>query len=66
MKGLPAEWMQARDEIYSQLRGPAKNLQVLVARLRRTLDDAGGRNPDPTPQSRHPVLANQVPLTTAL
>jgi type 1 glutamine amidotransferase len=30
MKGLPAQWMQARDEIYSQLRGPAKNLQVLA------------------------------------
>ena len=30
MKGLPAEWLQANDEIYSQLRGPAKNLEVLA------------------------------------
>jgi uncharacterized protein len=30
MKGLPAEWLHANDEIYSQLRGPAKNLQVLA------------------------------------
>jgi hypothetical protein len=30
MKGLPAAWMHASDEIYSQLRGPAKNLQVLA------------------------------------
>jgi uncharacterized protein len=30
MKDLPAEWLQASDEIYSQLRGPAKNLQVLA------------------------------------
>jgi type 1 glutamine amidotransferase len=30
MKGLPAEWLQPSDEIYSQLRGPAKNLQVLA------------------------------------
>jgi len=30
MKGLPAEWLHASDEIYSQLRGPAKNLQVLA------------------------------------
>jgi type 1 glutamine amidotransferase len=30
MKGLPAEWLQANDELYSQLRGPAKNLQVLA------------------------------------
>ena len=30
MKGLPAEWLQPSDEIYSQLRGPAKNLQILA------------------------------------
>ena len=30
MKGLPVEWLHANDEIYSQLRGPAKNLQVLA------------------------------------
>jgi type 1 glutamine amidotransferase len=30
MKGLPAEWLHANDEIYSQLRGPAKNLEVLA------------------------------------
>jgi uncharacterized protein len=33
MNGLPTEWLQARDEIYSQLRGPAKNLQVLATAL---------------------------------
>ena len=30
MKGLPAEWLHANDELYSQLRGPAKNLEVLA------------------------------------
>ncbi len=30
MKGLPAQWLHANDEIYSQLRGPAKSLQVLA------------------------------------
>jgi type 1 glutamine amidotransferase len=30
MQGLPAEWRQASDEIYSQLRGPAKNVTVLA------------------------------------
>ncbi len=30
MKGLPATWIHANDELYSQLRGPAKNLQVLA------------------------------------
>ena len=33
MKGLPGEWMHASDEVYSQLRGPAKNLQVLATAL---------------------------------
>ncbi len=31
--GLPAEWRQASDEIYSQLRGPAKNVTVLATAL---------------------------------
>jgi type 1 glutamine amidotransferase len=30
MKGMPARWMHPHDEIYSQLRGPAKNLTVLA------------------------------------
>ena len=30
MKGLPASWLHANDELYSQLRGPARNLQVLA------------------------------------
>lgn len=30
MRGLPAAWMHAADEIYSRLRGPAVNLQVLA------------------------------------
>jgi type 1 glutamine amidotransferase len=30
MKGLPPMWMHARDELYSNLRGPAKNLTVLA------------------------------------
>ncbi|MBI1178242.1 ThuA domain-containing protein [bacterium] len=30
MQGLPAEWLHASDELYSQLRGPAENLTVLA------------------------------------
>lgn len=30
MQGLPAEWLHASDEIYSQLRGPAENVTVLA------------------------------------
>jgi type 1 glutamine amidotransferase len=33
MKGLPATWMHASDEIYSRLRGPAKNVTVLATAL---------------------------------
>jgi len=30
MKGLPAEWMHSKDELYENLRGPAKNVTVLA------------------------------------
>jgi len=30
MKGLPTKWKHATDELYSKLRGPAKNLTVLA------------------------------------
>jgi uncharacterized protein len=30
MKGLPAKWKHAADELYGKLRGPAKNLTVLA------------------------------------
>ncbi len=33
MRGLPASWLHANDEIYSQLRGPANNVTVLASAL---------------------------------
>jgi type 1 glutamine amidotransferase len=30
MKGLPAEWMHASDELYGRMRGPGKNMTVLA------------------------------------
>jgi type 1 glutamine amidotransferase len=33
MRGLPTSWMHAKDEIYSQLRGPAKNVEILATAL---------------------------------
>jgi uncharacterized protein len=30
MKGLPAKWMHAQDELYDSLRGPAQNMTVLA------------------------------------
>lgn len=29
-RGIPASWMQAQDELYAELRGPADNMQVLA------------------------------------
>lgn len=29
-KGLPTEWMHAEDELYSNLRGPAENMEILA------------------------------------
>jgi type 1 glutamine amidotransferase len=31
MRGLPAEWMHTKDELYDRLRGPARNLTVLAS-----------------------------------
>ena len=33
MKGLPEFWLQGNDEVYSNLRGPAKNMTVLATGL---------------------------------
>lgn len=30
LKGLPAKWLHKKDELYSQLRGPAKNMEILA------------------------------------
>jgi type 1 glutamine amidotransferase len=44
MKGLPGEWMHADDEIYSNLRGPAKNLEVLATALADTARKGTGEH----------------------
>jgi type 1 glutamine amidotransferase len=33
MRDLPAVWMQANDELYSQLRGPAENVTILATAM---------------------------------
>jgi len=40
LKGLPAQWRHASDELYSKLRGPAKNLTVLATAF--AAPDKGG------------------------
>lgn len=39
MKGLPARWMHGSDELYSRLRGPGKNMEILAT----TNSDSTGR-----------------------
>jgi uncharacterized protein len=36
MKGLPSAWLHANDELYSNLRGPAKNVTVLATAMAPT------------------------------
>lgn len=33
MRGLPKRWMHAKDELYSKLRGPAENVEILSSSL---------------------------------
>jgi hypothetical protein len=45
MQGLPEAWLQANDELYSQLRGPAKNVTILAtARADESMRGATGEN----------------------
>lgn len=45
MRGLPAAWMQAHDELYSQLRGPARNVTILAtAKADPPMPGATGEN----------------------
>jgi len=43
-KGLPENWMHAKDELYSLLRGPAKNLFILSTAYSDTKQSGTGRN----------------------
>jgi len=44
MKGLPAKWKHATDELYSKLRGPAKNLTVLATSFAAPEQNGTGEN----------------------
>jgi HEAT repeat protein len=43
-KGIPVKWMHARDELYSLLRGPAKNLTVLATAYSDPVYSGSGRH----------------------
>jgi type 1 glutamine amidotransferase len=44
MKGLPAKWLHAQDELYDRLRGPAKNLSVLATAYADPKKGGSGEN----------------------
>lgn len=45
MRGLPPVWMQANDELYSQLRGPARDVTILAtARAQPPMQNATGEH----------------------
>ncbi|MEJ2701708.1 MAG: DUF1080 domain-containing protein, partial [Sedimentisphaerales bacterium] len=44
MAGLPEKWMHAADELYSQLRGPAKNMTVLATAYADPAQKGTGEN----------------------
>jgi len=43
-KGLPVTWLHAEDELYSQLRGPAKNMEILATAYADTSKGGTGRD----------------------
>jgi uncharacterized protein len=46
-KGLPARWFHGNDELYSQLRGPAKNMEILATAFADTAAGGGTMRDEP-------------------
>lgn len=46
-KGLPVSWMHGNDELYSQLRGPAKNMQILATAFADSAAGGGTMRDEP-------------------
>ena len=44
LKGLPMRWRHGNDELYSQLRGPAKNMEILATAYADTTGGGTGRD----------------------
>jgi len=47
MKGLPARWLHGTDELYSELRGPAKNMQILATAFADSAAGGGTMRDEP-------------------
>jgi uncharacterized protein len=46
-RGLPVEWLHGSDELYSQLRGPAKNMQILATAFADSAAGGGTMRDEP-------------------
>jgi type 1 glutamine amidotransferase len=46
-KGLPVAWLHGTDELYSQLRGPAKNMQILATAFADSAAGGGTMRDEP-------------------
>jgi len=46
-KGLPARWLHGNDELYSQLRGPASNMQILATAFADSAAGGGTMRDEP-------------------
>jgi type 1 glutamine amidotransferase len=44
MKGIPAKWLHAKDELYDRLRGPAENLTVLATAYAEPKTNGSGKH----------------------
>ncbi len=44
LKGLPVNWLHGKDELYSTLRGPAKNMEILATAFADTSKKGTGRD----------------------
>lgn len=47
MNGLPVSWLHGTDELYSQLRGPAKNMQILATAFADSAAGGGTMRDEP-------------------
>jgi len=43
-KGMPVEWLHAKDELYDKLRGPARNMNILATAFADPSTGGSGRN----------------------
>lgn len=59
MKGLPANWIHGNDELYSLLRGPAENMEILATSFSAT------RQPRPAGAMMPPAAGGMTPPNQA-